>query len=217
MKSSAASSVTFAPINREFLSLRIAFLLFTLLLLKNISSAQDSLILKPDSFPEEKTHSPRIAGLASAIIPGSGQVYNHKYWKVPIVYAGLATAGFFAYFNANVYYTIRNNLNSRVSGDSTPEPQFLILNSIISKTTVNLNDFTFDDLIVLEDDYRKYFTLSIIAGGVVYMLNIFDAVVDAHLYHFDVSDDLSLDFHPEMLSSFNGKTAPGLSLILSIK
>ncbi len=182
-----------------------------------ISSAQDSLKTNPDSAIGKETHSPRFAALASAIIPGAGQVYNRKYWKVPIVYAGLATAGYFAVFNANVYYTVRNNLNSRVAGDTIPSPQFLILNNIVSKTTVNLNDFSFDDLIQLEDDYRKYFTLSIIAGGIVYILNILDAVVDAHLYHFDVSDDLSLDVHPQIFSAYRGNTAPGFSLTLTLK
>jgi hypothetical protein len=178
--------------------------------LKNFCSAQDSLHVKMDSvIRKESLHSPTFAGLASAVIPGAGQVYNHKYWKLPIVYAGLATTGFFMYFNGNVYFTVRNNLNSRVAGYSTPQPQFLILNSIFSKTTINLNDFTFDDMQTLEDDYRRYFTLSIIAGGVVYLLNILDAVVDAHLYHFDVSDDLSMNIHPSLFSSASGKTTPG--------
>jgi len=209
--------VTFASRLISILKLRIVFLFSIIFLLKNFSSAQDSLRAKIDSLPKEKTHSPTFAALASAIIPGAGQVYNRKYWKVPIVYAGLGTAGFFAYFNGNVYYTVRNNLNSRVAGDSTPEPQFLVLNSIVSKTIINLNEFTYDELIQLEDDYRKYFTISIIAGGIVYLLNILDAVVDAHLYQFDVSDDLSLNVQPQIFSSFNGRTAPGFSLSLSIK
>ena len=209
--------VTFVPRLTSILKLQITFLFFILFLLKNFSSAQDTLRAKVDSLPKEKIHSPTFAAVASAIIPGAGQVYNRKYWKVPIVYAGLATAGFFAYFNGNVYYTVRDNLNSRVAGDSTPQPQFLILNSIISKTTVNLNDFTYDDLIQLEDDYRKYFTISIIAGGVVYLLNILDAVVDAHLYQFDVSDNLSLNLQPQIFPSFNGRTSAGFSLFLSIK
>ncbi|HYV90485.1 MAG TPA: DUF5683 domain-containing protein [Chitinophagales bacterium] len=185
--------------------------------MKNFSSAQDSLRAKVDSLPKEKIHSPTFAAVASAIVPGAGQVYNRKYWKVPIVYAGLATAGFFAYFNGNVYYTVRNNLNSRVAGDSTWEPQFLTLNSIVSKTIVNLNAFTYDEMIQLEDDYRKYFTLSIIAGSVVYLLNILDAIVDAHLYQFDVSDNLSLHVQPQIFSSLTGRMAPGFSLSLSIK
>ena len=209
---------------------QIVFLLLLILLLTNISSAQDTLREKIDSVPKEKNHSPTFAGVASAIIPGAGQVYNRKYWKVPIVYAGLLTAGYFAYRNGNVYFTVRNNLDSRVflsthrpsraypiNHPPSPQPQFLLLNPIFSNTTYDLNEFTYNDLIQLEDDYRKYFTISIIVGGVVYMLNILDAVVDAHLYHFDVSDNLSLDWQPQIFSSFTGRVTPGLSLSLSIK
>lgn len=199
------------------MKLKIAILFLLLFLMKNFSTAQDSLEIIVDSTLKEKTHSPRFAGLASAILPGAGQVYNRKYWKVPIVYAGLATAGFFTYFNGNVYFTVKKNLDSRVAGDSIPTPQFLILNSIVSKTTYNLNNFTNDDLLQLEEDYRKYFTISIIVGGVVYFLNILDAVVDAHLYHFDVSDDLSMDIRPRIFSSFSARPVPGLSISLNIK
>jgi hypothetical protein len=201
----------------RFLKLGIAIPFLVLILMKNFSSAQDSLHLTVDSVHKENTHSPQFAGIASAILPGAGQVYNRKYWKVPIVYAGLATAGFFAYFNANVYFTVKKNLDSRIRGDSVPSPQFLILNSIVSKSTVNLNNFSSDELLTLEEDYRKYFTISLIAGGVVYFLNILDAVVDAHLYHFDVGDDLSLDIRPQIFSSFSLRTVPGLSISLNIK
>lgn len=190
----------------------------SLFLMKNFSSAQDSLHLTVDSVHKEKTHSPKFAGFASAILPGAGQVYNHKYWKVPIVYAGLVTAGYFIYYNANVYYTVNKNLDSQVAGDTTGgTPQFLIINDIISKTTYNLHNYSYDDLLQLEEDYRKYFTISIIAGSVVYFLNILDAVVDAHLYHFDVGDDLSMDIRPQIFSSFGARTVPGLSISLNLK
>ena len=212
-----ATSVIFAALISGFLKLPIVILLSFLLLMENFSSAQDSLHTVPDSTHREKTHSPQFAGIASAILPGAGQVYNHKYWKVPIVYAALATAGFFAYFNGNVYFTVKKNLDSRIAGDSVPNPRFLILNSIISKTTVDLTPYSNDDLLKLEEDYRKYFTISIIAGGIVYFLNIVDALVDAHLYHFDVGDDLSLDIRPEIFSSFSSSPAPGFSISLNIK
>ena len=185
--------------------------------MKNFSSAQDSLDTAPDSTHREKTHSPLFAGIASAILPGTGQVYNHKYWKLPIVYAALATAGISAYFNGNIYFTVKKNLDSRIAGDSVPSPRFLILNSIISKTTKDLTLYTDDDLLKIEEYYRKYFTLSIIAGGIVYFLNIVDALVDAHLYHFDIGDNLSLDIRPEIFSSFSSSPAPGFSLSLNIK
>ena len=192
-------------------------LLLLLLLMSAKSFAQDSLHTMADSLPKAKEHSPTIAAVASAILPGAGQVYNRKYWKVPIVYAGLATAAYFIYLNGNIYYSVRNNLNSRVAGDSIPTPETLVVNTIFSKTTINLNSYSYDDLISLEDDYRKYFTISIIAGGAVYFLNILDAVVDAHLFHFDVGDDLSLDVHPQLFNALGAKPAPGFSMFLTIK
>ena len=199
------------------MKLRIAFLIIIIALTKNFSVAQDSVRTTVDTIPKVKNHSPLFAGLASAIIPGSGQVYNQKYWKVPIVYAALATAAYFIYYNGKVYYTVRNNLNSRVAEDSIWQPEFLIINLPFSNTNANLNSFTFSELQVRQEDYRKYFSLSIIAGSVVYLLNILDAVVDAHLFHFDVSDDLSLDFHPQLFSAYNGRSAPGFSMFLTIK
>ena len=205
--------VTFAVVLNKY---SILFLFVFLWATHLEGMAQDSLRVVPDSV-QVKEHSPLFAGIASAVIPGAGQVYNQKYWKVPIVYAGLATTAFFAWYNADVYFTVKKNLDSRVAGDSTPEPQFLILNNIFSKTTIDLNDFTYDELIAVEDDYRRYFTISLIVGGVVYALNIVDAVVDAHLFYFDVSDDLSLQFRPEMFMVSGLKAAPGLSFTLSLK
>jgi Family of unknown function (DUF5683) len=199
------------------LKLRLILLLVIFLLINNFSSAQDTLRSEVDSIPRVKDHSPLFAGLASAILPGTGQVYNRKYWKVPIVYAGLATAGYFIYYNGKVYFTIRNNLNSRVALDSVPQPRFLIVNLLFSNTNEDLNLRSDAELLVLQDEYRKYFTLSLIAGGAVYLLNVLDAVVDAHLFHFDVSDDLSLDVHPQMFSAYHGRPAPGFSMFLTIK
>lgn len=177
--------------------------------------AQDTVKVQADTIAREKLHSPLFAGIASGILPGAGQVYNRKYWKVPIVYAGLATAGFFAYYNGNVYFTVKKNLDSQVAGDSTPEPRFLVLNNIFSKSTIDLNEFSYDDLILIEDEYRKYFTISIICGAAVYALNIIDAVVDAHLFYFDVTDDLSLQIRPGLFMYSSYQTAPALSLSLT--
>ena len=197
------------------------FLSFVALFLFQHSEAQDSLKVQSEvsaaaDTSKQKIHSPLFAGLASAVIPGGGQIYNHKYWKVPIVYAALGTAAYFAYYNADVYFTVHDNLNSRVSGDSVPQPQYLILNNIFSKTTIDLNNYSYDDLIQVQDDYRRYFTLSIIAGTVIYVLNILDAVVDAHLFYFDVSDELAMNIRPQLLTASNYRPVPGFSVSLNL-
>lgn len=199
----------------------------SLLLLLSIlfyrAGAQDTLNIRSDRTITSddtaiaKEHSPLFAGLASAVVPGAGQIYNKKYWKVPIVYAALGTAAYFAYYNADVYFTVHDNLDSRVAGDSVPDPQYLILNNLFSKTTIDLNTYTYDELIQVQDDYRRYFTISIIAGTVIYVLNILDAVVDAHLFYFDVSDELAMNFRPQLLSGARYTPAPGLTLSLQFK
>ncbi|MCS6991293.1 MAG: DUF5683 domain-containing protein [Chitinophagales bacterium] len=146
-------------------------------------------------------HSPLKAGIASAILPGAGQLYNQKYWKVPLIYTALATSAFFIYYNGNIFFSVRKNLNARVRGDSVPQPQFINVNNIFSQTTVDLNQFSYNELIQIQEDYRKYFTLSCIAMGATYLLNILDAVVDAHLFEFDVSDDLSVRTLPVLYAS----------------
>lgn len=164
-------------------------------------------------------HSPMKAGVASALLPGAGQVYNQKYWKVPVIYAALGTAAFFTVYNGHIFYNVRDNINSRVRGDSVPQPQYLVINNLFSRTTVDLNAFSYDDLLQIQEDYRKYFTLSCIAAGAVYLLNILDAVVDAHLFGFDVSDDLALQAAPYLMahSGAPGTSGAGISLTLSWK
>ncbi len=181
------------------------------------AAAQDSAHAKVDSLPKEKIHSPKFAGIASAVLPGAGQVYNKKYWKVPIVYASLATAGYFVYYNANVYSTVKKNLDSRVAGDSIPSPKYLELNNIFSKSTVDLNNFSYDDLVLIQEEYRKFLTISILVGTLIYTLNILDAVVDAHLFSFDVGDNLSMNIQPQLFQSTALKINPGASLTLSFK
>ncbi len=140
----------------------------------------------------QRTPSPKVAGIASALLPGAGQVYNQKYWKVPIIYTALGVSAFFATYHGKIYFTVNKNLNSRVRGDSIPTPSFLVIDNLFSQTVVDLNQFSFDDMLRIKETYQKYFTISLIAGGAVYLLNILDAVVDAHLFAFDISDDLSL-------------------------
>ncbi len=142
--------------------------------------------------PPQGSLSPQVAGIASALLPGAGQVYNRKYWKVPIIYTALGASAFFAAYHGKIYFTVNKNLNSRVRGDSIPTPSFLVIDNLFSQTVVDLNQFSFDDMLRIKETYRKYFTISLIAGGAVYLLNILDAVVDAHLFGFDISDDLSL-------------------------
>jgi len=174
-------------------------------------SQQDSLTLTQDSIARakaahEKTYSgPRKASIMSAILPGLGQAYNKKYWKIPIVYAGIGGFGYMFVNNNNQYNYYRKNL--RAANGLVPG-------------AVNETHYSSDQLQVLKLSYRKKRDFAIIGLALIYILNIVDANVDAHLKTFDVSDDLSLHIEPwqTLYNSGQGfKAASGISLTLNFK
>lgn len=123
----------------------------------------------------------RTASVMSAILPGAGQVYNKKYWKVPIIYAGLGGFGYLFYVNQQKFSYYSKNLKAEYDNDAN---------------TINESGYSGTQLQTLKADYRKSRDLGIIGCAVFYALNILDANVDAHLTTFDVSDDLSLELRP---------------------
>lgn len=147
-------------------------------------------------------HSVQKATLRSALIPGWGQVYNKKWWKVPIIYAGLGTTAYLAVDNHNTYQIFINAFESRLD-DNTANDQLLQYNE--------------RQLIELQDIYRRWRDLSIIIGGLIYALNILDAHVDAHLFDFDLSDDLTARWQPSLLRSTFAPPSVGLGLTLHFR
>lgn len=145
---------------------------------------------------------PRKATILSAILPGAGQVYNKKYWKVPIIYAGLGGFGYMFYVNNSEY----NNFRQAVRAAYDDDPN----------TTYDTR-YTPDDLQTLKLFYRKNRDISIFGMGAFYLINIIDANVDAHLKTFDVSDDLSFNVSPwPTWNTFSGPIV-GLRIKLNIK
>ena len=128
-------------------------------------------------------HSPKKAALYSAILPGLGQAYNKKYWKIPVLYAGEGVMWYFIIDNNRQYQTYKNAYRIRLDGDSTTIDQFT-------------DTYADEDLRLLKNFYRRNRDLSYIVAGMIYVLNIVDASVDAHLFYFNVSDDLSLKISP---------------------
>ncbi len=137
-------------------------------------------------------HSPPLATVMSAIIPGAGQVYNHKYWKVPIIYAGFAGVGYFAYSN-NAEYQYYDKLIDRYNDrDSSIKD---------GKIRIGQNLYASVENVKAQRDYfRRYRDLNVIIMGGWYILNIIDANVDAHFFDYDIGDDLSFHWQPVMLS-----------------
>jgi len=143
---------------------------------------------------------PTRAALLSAALPGAGQVYNEKIWKVPIIYGGIMTNVYFLDFNNRRYQLFRNALEiSRNPGDPRPNP------------FPNLNE---DGIVRNVNYWRRNRDLNYMIFGVIYAINIVDSLVDAHLSGFDVSDDLSLDIRPAYENLYAGSSLIGLSVKL---
>jgi len=127
-------------------------------------------------------HSPKKATYW-ALLPGAGQIYNKKYWKLPIVYAGFGVIGYFAVINRNEYLKYHDAyVCSATLGEECT-------NELAQK-------YSTTDLKSIRDYYRRNTELSFIIGGVWYVLQMIDAVVDAHLYYWNVNDDISLKVQP---------------------
>ncbi|MFN4892172.1 MAG: DUF5683 domain-containing protein [Bacteroidota bacterium] len=155
-----------------------------------------------------KKHSPRVAAIRSAIVPGWGQIYNKKYWKLPIVYGALGTcAGVFVY-NLNNYkdtrFAYRVKYNMRVNfTDSTLFDQINPLMKPLDE----------ESLRYYRDQFRRDIDYSVLFFLLLWGLNVVDATVDAHLKSFDVGPDLSLQLKPGR-SQLAGTS--GLSVVLKI-
>ncbi|MEL7020136.1 MAG: DUF5683 domain-containing protein, partial [Bacteroidota bacterium] len=141
---------------------------------------------------------PKKAALL-AIIPGMGQAYNKKWWKIPIVYGAFTGVIIAVDFNKRNYDTFQtaylaalNNETHQFSGTS--------LDNVTSLRTIR-------------NGYDKNLQLSYIVGVLVYLLQGVDAFVDAHLLDFDVSEDLSLRLDPTFILTPQQST-PGVGLSL---
>lgn len=143
-------------------------------------------------------HSPRKATIMSLCLPGLGQVYNRKYWKVPVIYAGLGGAAYAFTWNRSYYVKYRSALQYRT--DNNP-----------MTTDIYVGKYSDANLLDIKNMYRKNMELSVIVFSAVYLLNIVDAAVDAHLFDFQISDDLSLNWSPS-IAPFS--SSAGISLQL---
>lgn len=131
-----------------------------------------------------KVHSPHKATLYSMALPGLGQAYNKKYWKIPIVYAGIGTIGYFGLSNRSKYLEAKEAYIYVFNGEDYP-----IDNDLVDK-------YEADDLREIRDYYRRNMELSWILMGLWYILNAVDAAVDAHLFDYDIGDDLKVSVNP---------------------
>jgi hypothetical protein len=147
--------------------------------------------------PAKPFHSPTRATVYSALLPGLGQAYNQKYWKIPVIYAGFATLGYFIQTNHKEYIRFKTAYQLFIDDDPLTIDEFNGTRSA-------------DELLFYKDEFRRNRDLSIILTVGLYALNIIDASVDAHFFDYSISPDLSLHLQP----SISPTEFPGLRIAL---
>ncbi|NJY62310.1 hypothetical protein HC174_06015 [Salinimicrobium sp. CDJ15-81-2] len=178
-------------------------LLFTL----QLAAQEDTLAVAAKVVVEEPNYkpydplSPARAAFYSAVLPGLGQAYNGKYWKIPIVYTALGVGVYFYHENDRQYDRYRAAYKSRIAGKTNDE-----FSTEDGRPIVSTNA-----LIEAQRFYQRNKEISVLVTVGLYALNIIDANVDAHLQQFNVSEDLSLK--PTLdYDRFSGTTGYGLTL-----
>ncbi len=173
----------------------IAFLLILVSIAQSLSAQQ----------PTEpvKAHSPKRATIYSAILPGMGQVYNKQAWKIPIIYALGATTTYIAINNYQNSIKFKNEYFNRLDGKT-------------SELLPDYSTYSDESILSLHEAYNKNFQLSVMITGVVYLLNIIDAMVYGHLFDFDINEDLGASIKPFATPSF-GCFSPSIGMSLSIR
>jgi hypothetical protein len=145
-----------------------------------------------DSIEKRMKRNYHRATLYSAILPGAGQVYNKKYWKVPIIYAALGISAYAFFYNKNWYNKCQYALTVTVNGTTDQDS----LNAVDPQLMPFVNSDDTNGLITYRDSFRKNQDYSVLFFLLFYGLNIVDATVDAHLKDFNVTSDLSFKIKP---------------------
>ena len=164
----------------------------------------DSLLLNDNQEIEEVIDTlenrPNTAALYSAALPGLGQAYNGKYWKIPLIYGGGVVVGYYIKYNNELFKQYREGLYATIDEDSRTVPIY--------------PDLDEDDYRRQVDYWRRNRDLLFVTAILVYVLNIVDAHVDAHMQLFTVDDNISMKLEPSFSQTAMQTNLIGLSLKL---
>lgn len=164
----------------------------------------DTVFLKSDTVPitsYASKYDPRKAILFAAVLPGLGQIYNKKYWKLPLVYGGFIGFGYGVHFYNTGYKELKNGL-------------FLLLDTGAETVPVLGYDLDEEQLRRYTDIYRRQRDFFIILTAGMYLLQMVDAHVDAHLKEFDLNPNLQVSVQPVMNNDVLTGRTTGFSVIL---
>ena len=149
--------------------------------LKVETSPKQNSVVKKDTTTTKK-HSPKLATILSAVVPGSGQIYNKKYWKAPVVYAALGAAIYGVSFYTKEFNKFSTAYQERLATGTNTDAFYAQFQ------TPTLQNY--------RDSYRYNRDMCYIALGGAYILQVVDAAVDAHFFDFKITEDLSLNITP---------------------
>lgn len=132
-------------------------------------------------------HKPNKATFMSSLVPGLGQYYNQKYWKIPIIYGGFTGLIYYASYNNYVYKKYRREYKWATD----PDPNIQKKSKYPAANTERL-----------KDTWRRYRDICFIGIGALYLLQVIDANVDAHFFDFTIDKDLSIKADPMLMPDF---------------
>ena len=147
---------------------------------------------------------PKRAMWLAMVIPGAGQIYNHKYWKLPIVYGGFVGCAYAMRWNNMMYHDYAQAYMDLMDNDPQTDSynQFMHLGAEINTT----NQARYEKLFkARKDRFRRWRDMSFFVLVGVYAISVVDAYVDASLSEFDISDDLSMRIEPVIINDQLGR------------
>lgn len=148
---------------------------------------------------------PKRALWLALVIPGGGQIYNRKYWKLPLVYGGFMGCAYALTWNNMMYKDYSQAYLDIMDADDNTKSYEDFLPYNVTITDSNRSRYQ-EILRKRKDYYRKYRDMSIFAFAAVYLLSVVDAYVDAELSSFEINEDLSLRIEPTVINSSVGHT-----------
>jgi hypothetical protein len=139
-------------------------------------------------------------------LPGLGQAYNRKYWKIPVIYVGFGTLAYFIQKNKKQYLDFKEAYKWTAGTDTANKP---VNNPYVGK-------YDASQLLEGQNYYRRNLEVSVMLTALLYILNVVDAAVDAHFFDFSISEDLSMRVDPFVSPpSLTAKQGGGFKITLS--
>jgi len=157
---------------------------------------------------------PRVAVWLSLLVPGGGQIYNRKLWKLPIVYGGYVGCIYALTWNQSTYMDYQNAYVDIMDDDPNTKSYEDFLPPHYEIDT-SMEDWLKDVFRQRKNKYRRWRDMSIFAFAGMYIVAAIDAYVDAELSHFDISPDLSFNVQPNIMIDHRGTPTAGFSLALN--